>query len=249
MINLLQFIKAFGFFLGFYIYAKLKLKISNKYKLPSIKSTIFLDPKTIDEYTFKEIFVYKDYDLDEKYRLSRNPVIIDAGANIGLSAVFFANKYPNSHIICLEPEEKNFKSLIQNAAKYKNIKALQAALWVKTGSVSILNLGSGKRSFMIGEATHNLIPSHSILDIMSENKISIIDILKIDIEGSEKELFEQGYELWLPKVRCIIIELHDSMRKGSSRAFFHALSEYDFSVELKGENIVCYNESLSDIEN
>ena len=61
-----------------------------------------------------------------------------------------------------------------------------------------------------------------------------IDIMKIDIEGSEKELFESNYESWLPKVKTLIIELHDHMRKGA------ALSKYNFSLAVKGEDIVCF---------
>jgi hypothetical protein len=72
-----------------------------------------------------------------------------------------------------------------------------------------------------------------------------IDILKLDIEGSEKEVFETGYEHWLPKINILIIELHDKMKKGCSRAVFNAISKYDFSFDIKGENIIFTNNAFN----
>jgi hypothetical protein len=74
---------------------------------------------------------------------------------------------------------------------------------------------------------------------MRQHQCEKIDILKIDIEGSEKELFESDYETWLPKVTTLIIELHDRMREGSSLSFFRALTKYNFRLAVKGENLIC----------
>ena len=71
-----------------------------------------------------------------------------------------------------------------------------------------------------------------------------IDILKIDIEGSEKEVFQHGYADWLPKIKVLIIELHDRMVPGASAAVFSAINQYDFSVDIKGENLVFTNNRL-----
>ena len=55
-----------------------------------------------------------------------------------------------------------------------------------------------------------------------------------------KIVFESNFEKWLPKTKVIIIELHDRMRKGSSKAFFTALSNYNFSIAHRGENIIVF---------
>ena len=68
-----------------------------------------------------------------------------------------------------------------------------------------------------------------------------LDILKIDIEGAEHELFKNNYDTWLPNTRCLIIELHDRMRNRSSQNFFKAISKYDFSYSHQGENLVFIN--------
>jgi hypothetical protein len=75
-------------------------------------------------------------------------------------------------------------------------------------------------------------------DIINRYNIQTIDILKIDIEGAEKELFTYNYESWLPKVRCIVIELHDTFRPGCATAFFKAISSREFDIFCKGEDII-----------
>jgi len=74
---------------------------------------------------------------------------------------------------------------------------------------------------------------------MKQFNVDHIDILKIDIESSEKELFEENFEKWLPKVKVVIIELHDRMKEGCTRSFFKAMVNYKFTMTHKGENIVC----------
>jgi hypothetical protein len=71
-----------------------------------------------------------------------------------------------------------------------------------------------------------------------------IDILKLDIEGSEKEVFEAGFEYWLPRTKAIIIELHDHMRAGASKALFNAIGKYDFSFNMQHENLIFINRQL-----
>jgi hypothetical protein len=86
----------------------------------------------------------------------------------------------------------------------------------------------------------------SIPAIMKKHQLEQIDLLKIDIETSEKQLFKEGYEEWLPKVKMIIIELHDWLEKDCSRPFLMAInkcfSSYKFAQ--KGENTIVINLDL-----
>jgi Methyltransferase FkbM domain len=79
---------------------------------------------------------------------------------------------------------------------------------------------------------------------MKERNWDTIDILKLDIEGAEKKVFESGYEQWLPKVKVLIVELHDRMRSGCSETVFKAVSQYSFSNEIRGENHIFFNKDL-----
>jgi hypothetical protein len=62
--------------------------------------------KTSDVKAFEQVIYEKEYEM----ALSRPPsVILDAGANIGLASIYFANRYPNAKIIAVEPEKSNFE--------------------------------------------------------------------------------------------------------------------------------------------
>ena len=71
-----------------------------------------------------------------------------------------------------------------------------------------------------------------------------IDIIKIDIEGSEKEVFAIHTDLWLPKTKTLIIELHDRIVPGCSKTVFKQISKYDFSMEIMGQNLLLNNLAL-----
>lgn len=75
--------------------------------------------------------------------------------------------------------------------------------------------------------------------IMEQQGKSQIDLLKLDIEGAELELFAEDYQHWLSNTQILMIELHDWFRKGCSKSFFSALLHYDFSITPKGENFIC----------
>ena len=68
--------------------------------------------------------------------------------------------------------------------------------------------------------------------------IEKIDVLKIDIEGSEKEVFELGAETWLPKVKTMVLELHDRVKKGCTAALVNALKTREYFIEPFCESIV-----------
>ena len=80
--------------------------------------------------------------------------------------------------------------------------------------------------------------------IMLQEGWETIDILKIDIEGSEKELFSSNYEKWLPATKLIFVEVHDDMKKGCSKAVFSAIGKYNFHFSMKHENLIFINQDL-----
>ena len=83
----------------------------------------------------------------------------------------------------------------------------------------------------------------TVSKILAESGFDEIDLMKIDIEGAEKEVFSApDVDEWLSKVKVLVIELHDRMKKGCSRAFFTAMSKYDWHFELRGENLIFMRE-------
>ena len=194
-----------------------------------------------DYATFEEVLLREDYNIDFGFEPQ---TIIDGGANIGLTSVFFANKFPNANIVAVEPEKENFQMLQKNTNSYSNISLLNAGIWDHNTFLSVVDEGKGNNAFTVKEVpvnTENAIKALSVYEIMKQQDWSTIDILKLDIEGTEKNIFEKNYESWLPFVRVLIVELHDRMIEGSSEAVFNTISKYNFSKEIKGENHIFFN--------
>jgi FkbM family methyltransferase len=235
-------IKHFGLG-GLIVYLRIKLKLTSPLPLPGYSHPIHLRSSKGDFISFREIFFKKEYELELPPAINPS-VIIDAGANIGLTSVYFANRYPVTKIICLEPDPENFACVIKNVSEYKNIIPLNKALWHTTEMLSLANKGFGDRGFMIEEGNEKTTEGISLTALMQQYTLTHIDILKIDIEGSEKEVFSNGFEHWLPKTKCLVIELHDRMKPGCSESVFAAVEKYSFSKSIKGENLVFINSNL-----
>jgi len=212
--------------------------------VPGIKYPIMLRGRKADKITFKEIFMRKEYAIDLPASVTPE-FIIDGGANIGFTSIFFANRYPTARILSIEPDADNFGSLVENTKPYPNITPVQSALWHRREVIHVVDRGYGERGFMIDrDAEGTTLQAASIADLMEEYKLPHIDILKMDIEGSEKEVFEEGYSFWLPRTKCLVVELHDRMKPGCSKALFKALVQYDFSMSIRGENLIFTNNNF-----
>lgn len=82
------------------------------------------------------------------------------------------------------------------------------------------------------------IRSVTVSKLLEDSDFDRIDILKIDIEGAEKELFSTNSKKWLNKVNIIVLELHDRMRKGCSEAVYNAIDKSIWREWSKGEKVV-----------
>lgn len=204
---------------------------------------LVIRPNTSDFLVFRQIFVQKDYDIFPKEFYPK--IIFDCGANIGLSSLYFSEKYPEAKIIAVEPESENFETMKKNIREKKNIKPYKFAIWNKNGFLKIEDSGVGEWGFTTKEVNNEKdsdVEAITIDKLMEINKVKHIDLLKLDIEGAEKEVFEKGYDKWLSKVDTLIIELHDRTKEGCSESFYKAIKSYKFTEEISGENIILRKE-------
>ena len=226
------------------IYLKMKTGNWNNFNLKKLKYSFSFRNNPFDFATFEEVILKEDYNLTINFNPS---TIIDGGANIGLTSVFFANKYPNADIVAVEPEEGNFEMLKKNTTNYGRISLIRSGIWSHSAILSVIDEGKGNNSFTVAEILSPKVDSInaiSIYDIMQERSWDTIDILKLDIEGAEKNVFEKKFEQWLPRVKILIIEFHDRMVEGCSSTVLKALSNYSFRSEIKGENTIFYNKEF-----
>jgi len=190
---------------------------------------------------YQQIFAAREYACLNNIKDIK--LIVDCGAYIGLSSIWFLNEYRNADLVAIEPDPKNFSILQKNLRPYgQRAKLLKAAIWPRKGA-----LVASKEKYRDGqewtrqvrECVNNEKPEINAINIdsiISESGFEKIDILKIDIERSEIELFSHNYKQWLSKTRNIVIELHD---EECSKVFFKALSGYNYLLSRSGELTCC----------
>ncbi|WP_437274526.1 FkbM family methyltransferase [Sorangium sp. So ce375] len=208
---------------------------------PNIKFPFYLRMPSTDVETFEQVFIQEDYAFDVR---TAPTTIVDAGANIGLASLYFANRFPGSRIIAIEPEDGNFELLERNVAPYKNITPVHGALWHENKKINLVDPHLGEWGFMtqsaddagekLGETRHE-VQGMTIDAIMKDHGIEHIDILKMDIEGAEREIFS-GPSPWLGKVDALIVELHERMKPGCNRSFYRSTNGFE-DEWWRGENV------------
>ncbi|MCP4707684.1 MAG: FkbM family methyltransferase, partial [Planctomycetes bacterium] len=135
----------------------------------------------------------------------------------------------------------------KNCADYPNIELVQAAIWGCTGNVRIKDIGLGSWGFVVEEAEVSdpqAVAAVTIEELFRRSGKPHIDILKLDIEGAEKEVFSANCTPWLDKVKVLIIELHDHLTPGCEAAFHAAIEHHNFQRTQRGENIILVKREL-----
>jgi FkbM family methyltransferase len=193
--------------------------------IPNSAKKIFLRLGTTDVAAFGHVFITDAYG----FLLTRQPsIIIDAGANAGMSAVYFALRYPMAKIVAIEPEPSNFAMLKKNSRLFPQIIPVNAALWSHEGFVHLRDNGGGHWAMSTIEcqaATEPTVPATTLQALMQKLRIQYVDLLKVDVEGAECEIFEDATP-WINRVGVICAELHDRLRPGCSEAFEPATAEF-----------------------
>lgn len=142
-------------------------------------------------------------------------MIVDIGAHIGLSCIYFTERYPDAKIYSYEPHSDNFKLLEQNIT--------QNNLDIDIFNMGVSNKQSEQHLYELshkGTAVHTTVPDNrqaakthliectTIEHIVNDNNIPRIDILKLDCEGAEYAILDQPAYV-LDKIDTIVMEYHD----------------------------------------
>jgi len=217
--------------------------LSLKMRSP-VRNEVFLREVGSDIHTFTEVFKEQVYrDLLSGGKECRT--VIDLGANIGLAALYFAAHYPNCTLLAVEPHPGSYQILrlnLKDLIREARCKTLNVAVW-------------GKEIMLVGESGDE--PEHysmfamqeaasagsdglrtiglSMPGIIAESGFDTIDILKVDIEGAEVELFK-GDVSWLSRVRSIAIEFHGQSREASE--FDRLMQQHGFRIIDSGSHTV-----------
>jgi FkbM family methyltransferase len=175
------------------------------------------------------------------------PIIIDAGANIGLSALYFKKMYPGSKIIAIEPMPVNYQLLEQNVFEnnLQDILTYDLAIshksgtltlhtdtennWHSTASVVKGNWTGTQNTEEIEVETKPL--TYFINEALTNFNVQYIDLLKLDIEGAEQKVLLPAKRLIQDKVKFINCEFHPHSEQSVSKVV-KTLEETNFEITL-----------------
>ena len=210
-----------------------------------------------DRGVLHQIFVAHDYALDRFARggemrdlyeriaaSGARPLVLDAGANIGASALFFCLRYPRAHVLALEPEPGNFELLTRNCAQL-DVDARCAGIAATAGFASLLDPGLGEWGYRTERdaGARSGVPLYAAADLVStKTRAGFVPfIAKIDIEGGESELFSSATG-WIDAFPLLIVELHDWMLPGqaNSQNFLKCMAKRDRDFVYAGENVFSF---------
>jgi FkbM family methyltransferase len=199
---------------------------------------------TSDLAVFEQIFIREEHRWARKIcaRLA-DMLILDCGANVGFSAIYFLRLFPLATVIAVEPDEENFAILNMNLEhRTPRVLAMRAAVWSQNTMLRFSDEAFrdgqhwARRVCLPQNGVTGSVTALTIADLLACSDKPRISILKMDIEGAEAEVFSADTSSWLPKTDAIAIELHDDTAFGNVQQIFDAaVRPHEFSVLQSGE--------------
>ncbi len=198
--------------------------------------------------------LWKNIFEKEEYKIGLNnpkPLILDVGAHIGLSTIYFKIKYPKAKILSFEPNPNTAKLWRLNikANHLKNVKIIEAAVWDKEGKKALYTDSTSKIPWTWGDSLieniwDSKIPPQSILVktlTLSSFLTKPIDLLKLDVEGVEYAIIKESTKK-LNLVKNIILEYHKTPKtnpENQLEPILKILEKANFKLNfLKNNNVI-----------
>lgn len=238
-------------------------------KIPFSSHRVFVRPSASDitrvvEF-FSNIYVAQNY-LNEAIRDNAPAVLVDVGANIGLSSLALISEFPTiKTVFGIEAEAENWGVLSRNyefwakmhpqidfvpihgiASSRRDVSFSRASLHDKHGRLT----ASGTFMFKpTSESTDNDGGRDEVVlieELLARKGAEGGVVCKIDIEGGEQYLFEESCD-WLSRVGFMTIEVHDRYDRellSSSKGLIRKINEYDFAVVPEKDVLHCYARSI-----
>jgi len=207
-----------------------KLNRFSPFELSFLGHKMLINDNVTFLHSRKEIFIDEAY----KFRSDRrDPFILDCGANIGLSVLYFKKEFPGSQIIAFEPDPDLYKILLKNIHSFQleNIQAIEAACWTEEGTLGFQKEGahSGSLTNFWDESRKIQVRSVNLGKYLNRT----VDLLKMDIEGAEYEVLN-GIRQSLRNVKNIVFEYHSSIQSDQKLAdILSLLKEAGFRYHIK----------------
>lgn len=204
-----------------------------------------------DVQVMDQVFASKEYlplveEISRRGCADQIHFIIDAGANVGYTTAYLKAYFPHADVVAIEPDDGNALQAKKNFMlnQFNNIKIIQGGIWSKDTWLELKKDHNDEKewSYYVVECRQpSGLKGFSIESVLSESGYRDIDLLKIDIEGSEKELFkdESIIDPVLSKTKFLAIEIHDET--GVRPHIYESLSRNGFEWFNRGELTIATN--------
>jgi FkbM family methyltransferase len=178
-------------------------------------------------------------DLKHYYADIGIATIVDVGANVGQSALYFNSHYPQAKIYSFEPIEETYKKLIETTSGSKNIQCYPYALSNMPGKIKI-NLQKDSQTNSLRHKSNNSNKEGgsvqevmlSTLDLMAEElKWKSIDFLKVDAEGHDLDVIKGAEGLIAENAVKFILAEVDFIPECGEHTSFNELNNYLFEKQ------------------
>lgn len=215
---------------------------------------VFVREGTSDTAVLEKIFHTEEFNIstapqfawiraayDRTLEAGQVPLIVDCGANNGLSALYFASHLPRAKIVGIEPARDNVELARKNTEHNPLIEIIEAAVHDQAATLELVDPDAEKFAYRVQEASApsaTSVAAVTIGEILQRHAAERNLIVKVDIEGGEEALFRSNTG-WLDRTELLIVETHDWLfpGQGTSRTLFSAIAGRKFEVIQKGEYI------------
>ena len=209
-------------------------------------------PDDSDPFVLAQIFTAREYDAHPFWMMhlkaaatamvtaGRVPVIIDAGANVGYSALYLAEHFPDAVILAVEPDPACVRMIEQNCAGHPRIRPIRAALWSHGNGV---DLRSGDQGSWANRVTdQGSTPSVTLDTLLGDVPDAAPFIVKLDIEGAESEVCRASPAA-IASFTSIMIEPHDWMLPGSGglATLYDAVAGKKMDTLIRDETLMLFD--------
>jgi FkbM family methyltransferase len=228
----------------------LKLLILNRIKLNDFE--VKIRKRTSDLIVFHQVFLLQNYNLKSVINYlfkDKKLIVFDLGANVGFFTIKSLLEFNINKIYCFEPEVGNIQQLENNTKNIskEKLEIVKCAISNEKRFINFkIEAGSEWGGRIDEDSTKGVYKVETVIynEFLKERNINNVDILKIDIEGAEKYIFNNKDNCkFIENTGIIIIELHESFSPGCSRDFFDAINYWlpKWRLYIRGENIVIVN--------
>lgn len=213
---------------------------------------ITVRPLESDLFVANQVFGDRQYTLPERLEAAlrascasavetgETPVIVDAGANVGFSALWFAARFPQARIVAIEPDPTSYARLVEHCAATPTIEPLHAALWKDNAGVRLHDGGNGSWSTRTTNEGADT-PSVTLEAVLTRIERARPILLKLDIEGAEREV-GLASAATIAAFDVVIVEPHDWMDLSvpTVAPLMAALFEEERGMLVMGENVTIF---------